>query len=187
MRECDGPGTLLPQHVFFNKLFFSPLNILRPYRGQYILVASFVLCQHDQGKHPLGLSLSFFISLSSSFHPPFFTLSPAFSSSFTLTPSWFCLFFPSLRWKPPHSSFHSSWSGPNEVAYLMNSLPLFSNRHTLAHTHSHMHADTYILLAYTLTTLAHIAVEKETNSAHVHTLVEDHNSLMHHINICIGG
>lgn len=80
--------------VFFNKLFLSLLNILWPYRGQYVLVASFVLCQHDQGKHPLGLSLSFFISLSSSFHPPFFTLPPAFSSSFTLTPSWFCLFFP---------------------------------------------------------------------------------------------
>lgn len=109
--------------VFFNKLFLSLLNILWPYRGQYILVASFVLCQHDQGKHPLGLSLSFFISLSSSFHPRFFTLSPAFSSSFTLSPSWFCLSFPSQRWKPPHGSFHSSWSGPNEVAYLMNPSP----------------------------------------------------------------
>lgn len=145
MRECHGPGALLPWCVFFNKLFLSLLNILWPYRGQYILVASLVLCQHDQGKHPLGLSLSFFILLSSCFHPPFFTLSSAFSSSFTLTPSWFCLFFPSLRWKPPHCSFHCSWSGQNEVAYLMNSLSLFLDRHTLVHTHTH--ACIYICLA----------------------------------------
>lgn len=175
-RESDGPSTLC---VFCNKLFLSPLNILWPYRGQYMSMASFVLCQHDQGKHPLGLSLSFFITLSSSFHPPFFTLSPAFSSSFTLTPSWFCLFFLSQRWKPPHSSFHFSWSGPNEVAYLMNP-PSDRQTHTFIHTCMQIH----VFLAYTLKALA--CTTEIRLVLHMQPLLEVHNSLMHHINICIG-
>lgn len=69
--------------VFFNKLSLSQLNILGPYRGHHALVASFCCCQHAQAKHPLGLSLSFFIVLF------FFFLSTSliFSSSPTFTPS----------------------------------------------------------------------------------------------------
>lgn len=56
-------GKMMAWCVFFNKLSLSRFNILGPYRGHHVLVASFCCCQHDQAKHPLGLSLSFFILL----------------------------------------------------------------------------------------------------------------------------
>lgn len=56
-------GKMMAWCVFFNKLSLSQFNILGPYRGHHVLVASFCCCQHAQAKHPLGLSLSFFIIL----------------------------------------------------------------------------------------------------------------------------
>lgn len=93
------------------------------YWGHHIL-ASFGCCQHAQAKHPLGLALSFFIVL---FFLLLFTPSHLLSHSPHLDST---SFFPSQRWKPPHSSFYSSWSGPNEVAYLMNTPPSLERSHT---------------------------------------------------------
>lgn len=69
-RERDGPRTLLPRCVFssINFSFHSSISC-GPIGGSTYWWPPFVPCQHDQGKHPLGLSLSFFISHSSSFHP----------------------------------------------------------------------------------------------------------------------
>lgn len=70
-------GKMMAWCVFFNKLSLSRFNILGPYRGHHVLVASFCCCQHAQAKHPLGLSLSFFIVL-------FFFFLPSLSSSHPL-------------------------------------------------------------------------------------------------------
>lgn len=83
-------GKMMAWCVFFNKLSLSRFNILGPYRGHHVLVASFCCCQHAQAKHPLGLSLSFFIVLLSFFY---YILSLIFSSFPTFTPSWFYLLF----------------------------------------------------------------------------------------------
>lgn len=83
-------GKMMAWWVFFNKLSLSRFNIPGPYRGHQVLVASFCCCQHAEAKHPLGLSLSFFIVLFFFF---LYTLSLIFSSSPTFTPSWFSLLF----------------------------------------------------------------------------------------------
>ena len=191
-RECDG-HTVTSKCVFFNKLSLSRLNILWPYRGQYILVASFVPCQHDQGKHPLGLSLSFFISLSSSFHPPFLhplsrllilfhTLSILILSLFSVSEMKASPQLLSLLLKRP------KWGSLSDE---FSPVPLQTetdrHTHTRTHTHTHTHTLSNVCLSNlrSLTPLAHTAI-KEASSAHVHTLFEVHNSLMHRINICIG-
>lgn len=133
---CKKEGRMMAWWVFFNKFFCRYSKSCIPiggttYWGHHIL-ASFGCCQHAQAKHPLGLSLSFFIVI---FFLLLFTLSLIFCPihPILIPPPFF-----HLRWKPPHSSFYSSWSGPNEVAYLMNTPLSLERSHTQRRRYLHI-------------------------------------------------
>lgn len=140
-RESDGPSTLLAQRVFSSINFPFHYSIsCGPIGGSTYWWPLLSSASMTKVNILYGLSLSFFISLSSSFHPPVFTLSPASSSSFTLTPSWFCLFFSisEMKASPQLLSLllkRPKWGGLSDEPLIP---PLFRHTETLFFAHTCM-------------------------------------------------
>lgn len=152
----DGSGTLLPQSVFSSINFSFHYSIsCSPIGGStcwWPLLSSASMTK-------VNILLDYlFHSLSQSF-PPSLLSSPTlstFSSSFTLTPSWFCPFFSvsEMKASPQLLSLLLKRTKWGSLSDERSPLPLQTDRDTEFHTYMHV----ALLLACTVTTLAHIAV-----------------------------